>query len=65
MTPTRTRTRTRMPRCQGNYRHWFAYYGWVGSSSPTCVHGCGTANPRYDATRDIPASVLDRYAVPS
>lgn len=27
-------------------RHWFAYYRWVGSSSPRCVR-CGAPNPRY------------------
>lgn len=31
-------------RCPG--RCWFAYYGWVGSSSPKCVR-CGRANPNY------------------
>jgi hypothetical protein len=28
------------PRC------WFAYRGWVGSSSPKCVR-CGRPNPNY------------------
>ena len=32
-------------------RHWFAYYGWPGSSSPVCVR-CGAPNPRYDKDRD-------------
>lgn len=38
----------------GNYymRHWFAYRGWVGSSSPVCIR-CGTPNPNYDPDRDI------------
>jgi hypothetical protein len=32
-------------------RCWFAYYGWVGSSAPTCRR-CGHPNPRYDVERD-------------
>lgn len=32
--------------CTG--RHWFAYRGWVGSSSPTCTrYGCDAPNPNY------------------
>lgn len=31
-------------RCGG--RCWFAYYGWVGSSAPTC-RKCGRQNPHY------------------
>lgn len=27
-------------------RHWFAFYGYVGSSSPVCVR-CGAPNPGY------------------
>jgi hypothetical protein len=27
-------------------RHFFAYYGWVGSSSPVCRR-CGHPNPKY------------------
>jgi hypothetical protein len=27
-------------------RHWFAYFGEVGSSSPVCVR-CGAPNPHY------------------
>lgn len=40
-----------MARCKSNMRHWFTYYGWVGSSAPTCRH-CGAPNPRYDPDRD-------------
>lgn len=36
-------------RCAG--RHWFAYYGWVGSSAPTC-RKCSAPNPRYNQDRD-------------
>jgi hypothetical protein len=28
------------------WAHWFAYYGWVGSSAPTCQR-CGVPNPHY------------------
>jgi hypothetical protein len=35
----------------GFSRHWFTYYGWPGSSSPTCVR-CGVPNPKYDPDRD-------------
>jgi hypothetical protein len=38
-------------RCTNGMRHWYAYYGYVGSSSPTCLH-CGAPNPRYDPGRD-------------
>lgn len=38
-------------RCTQGWRHWFTYYGHVGSSSPTCVR-CGGPNPNYDAGRD-------------
>jgi hypothetical protein len=31
--------------------HWFAYYGWVRSSSPVCVR-CGAENPRYRPNDD-------------
>lgn len=37
--------------CKFGARHWFAYYGWVGSSSPICRR-CGAANPDYDRDRD-------------
>lgn len=33
-------------RCSTGGRHWFTYYGWVGSSSPSCRH-CGADNPKY------------------
>lgn len=41
-------TRTQAPegrRTCGN-RHWFTYYGQVGSSSPVCRR-CGAPNPAY------------------
>jgi hypothetical protein len=38
-------------RCRSGARHWFTYYGWVGSSAPTCRH-CGATNPNYDRQRD-------------
>lgn len=45
-------------RCSG--RHWFAYRGWVGTSSPTCTRwGCDAPNPRYDRDRD-PKAVVAR-----
>lgn len=40
-------------------RHWFAYYGWVGSSSPVCRR-CGAPNPNYDEDRDPFAGRADR-----
>lgn len=40
-----------MARCLG--AHWYAYYGYVGTSSPTCVrYGCDAPNPHYDPDRD-------------
>lgn len=36
-------------------RHWYAYYGHVGSSSPCCVR-CGHPNPRYNPNRDTKAT---------
>jgi hypothetical protein len=33
------------------YRHFYAYYGWVGSSSPECRR-CGAPNNTYDPSRD-------------
>lgn len=45
------RKRNAIKPCQHNARHWFAYYGWVGSSAPTCRH-CGEPNPRYVRDRD-------------
>lgn len=35
--------------------HWYAYYGFVGSSAPSCVR-CGNPNPNYDPIRDPKAS---------
>lgn len=32
--------------CRAGARHWFAYYGWVGSSAKTCRR-CGAPNPNY------------------
>lgn len=40
-----------MADCTG--RHWFTYYGWPGTSAPTCRrYGCGAVNWRYDPARD-------------
>lgn len=39
------------PYCTSGARHWFAYYGLVGSSAPKCQR-CGVANPNYDPERD-------------
>ena len=39
------------PYCRGGARHWFTYYGLVGSSAPTCQR-CGATNPNYDPERD-------------
>lgn len=39
------------PYCRGGARHWFTYYGLVGSSSPKCLR-CGAQNPNYDPERD-------------
>lgn len=33
-------------RCPGHARHWFAYYGRPGTSSPTCRR-CDSPNPNY------------------
>jgi len=38
-----------LPRCGA--RCWFAYYGIVGSSAPTCRR-CGRDNPHYRPTDD-------------
>lgn len=35
-----------MKYCKYGIRHWFAYYGIVGSSAPTCRR-CGAPNPNY------------------
>lgn len=43
------------PYCRAGARHWFAYYGLVGSSAPTCQR-CGAANPNYDPERDDKAN---------
>lgn len=40
-----------MSRCTEGARHWFTYYGEVGTSSPTCRR-CGATNPNYDRDRD-------------
>jgi len=37
--------------CPGHARHWFAYYGWPGTSSPVCLR-CGASNPNYAPERD-------------
>jgi hypothetical protein len=40
-----------MTRCSA--RHWFAYRGMVGSSSPRCTRpGCDALNPKYDSDYD-------------
>lgn len=42
-----------MTRCRSGLKHWFAYYGMVGSSSPACVrYRCEAPNPRYRPTDD-------------
>ncbi len=38
-----------LPRCGA--RCWFAYYGIVGSSAPTCRR-CGRDNPHYRPNDD-------------
>jgi hypothetical protein len=38
--------------CKTGGRHWYAYYGWVGSSSPVCVR-CGEPNPNYRREDDV------------
>ena len=44
-----------------NQRHWFAYYGSPGTSSPTCVrYGCAAPNPNYDRERDPNAPIEAR-----
>lgn len=43
------------PYCRAGARHWFAYYGLVGSSAPTCQR-CGVSNPNYDPDRDDKAN---------
>lgn len=37
---------TKVTPCRLAARHWYAYYGWVGSSAPECQH-CGEPNPHY------------------
>lgn len=39
--------------CWHGGRHWFAYHGYVGSSSPVCTNGCGTPNPKYRPEDDV------------
>jgi hypothetical protein len=45
-----------MTYCSHGARHWFAYYGMVGSSAPACRR-CGAKNPDYrpadDPFRDL------------
>lgn len=41
--------------CSQGVRHWFAYYGLVGSSAPKCQR-CGEPNPNYDPERDDKAN---------
>jgi hypothetical protein len=41
-----------MSRCKNRARHWFTYYGWVGSSSPVC-RWCGAPNPNYRPEDDM------------
>jgi hypothetical protein len=43
------------PPC-GNRKHWFAYYGLVGSSAPKCQR-CGAPNPKYRPDDDPYESV--------
>jgi hypothetical protein len=34
--------------CAGGHRHWFAYPGQVGTSSPVCTrYACDAVNPNY------------------
>lgn len=41
-------------RTDWNARHWFSYYGFPGSSSPTCTRaGCNAPNPNYRPEDDI------------
>jgi hypothetical protein len=40
-----------IPYCNSGARHWFAYYGLPGTSSPTCRR-CGAANPHYRPEAD-------------
>lgn len=36
------------PTCKGGIRHWFAYPGQVGTSSPVCTrYQCDASNPNY------------------
>lgn len=41
--------------CRAGARHWFAYYGLVGSSAPTCQR-CGVPNSNYDPKHDDKAN---------
>ncbi len=50
-----------MARCRNTWvRHWFAYWGEVGTSSPVCRR-CGEPNPNYrpddDPRREVPNHV--------
>lgn len=52
-----------MARCMGGARHWFAYPGQVGSSSPTCTRwGCNAANPNYNPDADTRAGETAKEA---
>lgn len=67
MSGTAPAARKRGPRaprqqCAGGGYHWWAYYGFVGSSSPTCVR-CEAPNPNYDPDRD-PFLERNREQVP-
>jgi hypothetical protein len=48
-----------MSHCTQAARHWWTYYGYVGSSAPTCRH-CGAPNPNYDRDRDPHATEESR-----
>lgn len=47
-----TTARVAATKCKGGARHWFTYYGWVGSSAPTCRR-CGAPNPNYRPQDDV------------
>ena len=42
----------KFPRCRAQIRHWFTYYGAVGSLSPVCQH-CGAPNPYVTAVGSL------------
>jgi hypothetical protein len=37
--------------CRNGARHWFTYYGQVGTSAPRCRR-CNEPNPRYRPADD-------------